>query len=143
MMTNEYLIKQLSVFINNEPGRLAQIAAALKECNINMKAFNIAESSGFGVFRAIVDDPDKAYKELSKKGIVVKETNVIAIPMENRPGGLLEVAKVIGDANINVEYGYAFMNKDQASFFFRVDDDASAIEKLLAAGIKVLKGKDV
>ncbi|MCL2712654.1 MAG: hypothetical protein FWD37_05235 [Methanomassiliicoccaceae archaeon] len=142
-MSSEYLIKQLSVFINNEPGRLAQIAAALKECNVNMKAFNIAESSGFGVFRAIVDDPDKACAELSKKGIVVKETNVIAIPMVNRPGGLLDVAKIIGDAKINVEYGYAYMNNDEASFFFRVDDAPAVIERLLAAGIKVLKEKDI
>ena len=83
----EYMIKQLSIFINNEPGRLAQIAAALKECSVNMKAFNIAESSGFGVFRAIVDEPERAFDELSKKGIVVKVTDVIAMPMIDRPGG--------------------------------------------------------
>ena len=142
-MTEEYMIKQLSIFINNEPGRLAQIAAALKECNINVKAFNIAESSGFGVFRAIVDEPDKAYRELNKKGIVVKETNVIAIPMVNKPGGLLEVAKVVGDARINVEYGYAYTSNDRASFFFRVDDTSAVIRKLLAAGIKVLKGNEI
>jgi len=142
-MTEEFMIKQLSIFINNEPGRLAQIAAALKECNVNLKAFNIAESSGFGVFRAIVEEPDRAYRELSKKGIVVKETNVIAIPMVNRPGGLLDVAKVIGDANINVEYGYAYVNKETASFFFRVDDASAAVKKLQAAGIRVLKRSEV
>jgi hypothetical protein len=138
-MANEYAIKQLSIFINNEPGRLAQIAAALKECNINMKAFNIAESSGFGVFRAIVDEPDRAFKDLSKKGIVVKETDVIAIPMVDRPGGLLDVAKAIGDANINIEYGYAYSTKELAAFFFRVDDIDAAVKKLLSAGVKVLK----
>jgi hypothetical protein len=142
-MTEEYMIKQLSIFINNEPGRLAQIAAALKECDINIKAFNIAESSGFGVFRAIVDDPDRAYKELSKKGIIVKETNVIAIPMMDRPGGLLEVARTIGDSKINIEYGYAYSGNGKASFFFRVDDAAAAVSKLLASGIKVLKGNEV
>ena len=142
-MANEYVIKQLSIFINNEPGRLAQIAAALKECNINMKAFNIAESSGFGVFRAIVDEPDRAFKELTKKGIVVKETNVIAIPMVDRPGGLLEVAKAVGDANINIEYGYAYSTKELAAFFFRVDDAPAAVKKLLAAKVKVLKGNEV
>jgi len=142
-MNDEYLIKQLSIFINNEPGRLAQIAAALKECNVNMKAFNIAESSGFGVFRAIVDEPDRAFRELSKKGIVMKETNVIAIPMIDRPGGLLDVARAIGDANINIEYGYAYSTKDTAAFFFRVDDTAAAIKKLLASGVRVLKGNEV
>jgi hypothetical protein len=142
-MTEKYTIKQLSIFINNEPGRLAQIAAALKECNINLKAFNIAESSGFGVLRAIVDEPDRAFRELNKKGIVVKETEVIAIPMVDRPGGLLDVVKAIGDAKINIEYGYAYSTKDKASFFFRVDDAAAAVGKLLAAGVKVLKGNEV
>ena len=142
-MVKEFMIKQLSIFINNEPGRLAQIAAVLKECGINMKAFNIAESSGFGVFRAIVEDPDGAYEKLSKKGIIVKETDVIAIPMVDRPGGLLDVAKAIGDANINVEYGYAYVNKDTASFFFRADDAAGAVRKLQAAGIRVLKRSEV
>ncbi|MDR2866589.1 MAG: ACT domain-containing protein [Methanomassiliicoccaceae archaeon] len=142
-MTEKYMIKQLSIFINNEPGRLAQIAAALKECNINMKAFNIAESSGFGVLRAIVDDPGRAYRELSKKGIIVKETNVIAIPMTDRPGGLLEVAKVIGDANINIEYGYAYSDKNKASFFFRVDDASAAVSKLLAVGMRVLTETEI
>ncbi|MCL2143247.1 MAG: acetolactate synthase [Methanomassiliicoccaceae archaeon] len=140
---SKYKIKQLSIFINNEPGRLAQIAAALKECNINMKAFNIAESSGFGVFRAIVEEPDRAFAELSKKGIVVKETDVIAIPMIDRPGGLLEVAKTIGNANINIEYGYAYSNKGVAAFFFRVDDTDAAIERLLSSGTKVLTEKDI
>jgi hypothetical protein len=142
-MTNEYTIKQLSIFINNEPGRLAQIADALKECDVNLKAFNIAESSGFGVFRAIVDEPDKAFKDLSKKGIVVKETDVIAIPMIDRPGGLLDVARAIGEANINIEYGYAYSTKDMAAFFFRVDDVTAAVNKLLASGVKVLKGNEV
>ena len=142
-MVEEHMIKQLSIFINNEPGGLAKVAAALKDCNVNLKAFNIAESSGFGVFRAIVDDPDRAYGELSNKGIVVKETDVIAIPMTNRPGGLLDVAKVIGDAHINVEYGYAYADNNKASFFFRVDDIAAAVGKLKAAGIKVLTEKDI
>jgi len=142
-MTEDHMIKQLSIFINNEPGRLAEIAAVLKECGVNMKAFNIAESSGFGVLRAIVEEPGRAFAELSKKGIVVKETDVIAIPMTDRPGGLLEVAKVIGDANINVEYGYAYSDNAKASFFIRVDDTVAAIKKLQAAGIRVLKGTEI
>jgi len=137
-MSGEHVIKQLSVFMNNEPGHLARVAAVLKECNVNIKAFNIAESSGFGVFRAIVDDPGKAFTELSKKGIVVKETDVIAMPMNDRPGGLLDVAKVIGDANINIEYGYAYANAGRAAFFFRADDTDAAVSVLRAAGMKML-----
>jgi len=136
---SEYVIKQLSIFINNEPGRLANIASVLKECNINMKAFNIAESSGFGVLRAIVEDPDKAYKDLKDRNIVVKVTEVIAIPMIDKPGGLFEVAKIIGDANINIEYGYAYTGRSCSGFFFRVDDIGVAVKAMMAAGLKVLK----
>jgi len=136
---SEYVIKQLSIFINNEPGRLANIASVLKECNINMKAFNIAESSGFGVLRAIVEDPEKAYKVLKDRSIIVKMTDVVAIPMIDKPGGLYEVAKIIGDAGINVEYGYAYTGKSCSAFFFRVDDVNVAVKAMRAAGLKVLK----
>lgn len=136
---SEYVIKQLSIFVNNEPGRLAYIASVLKECNINLKAFNIAESSGFGVFRAIVDDPDLAFKKLKERNIVVKETEVLAIPMIDEPGGLFDVANVIGDADINIEYGYAFAGKQCAAFFFRVDDIQKAIDAIRASGLKMLK----
>lgn len=138
-MSKEYIIKQLSIFVNNEPGRLANIASVLKECNINMKAFNIAESSGFGVLRAIVDNPEKAYKDLKDRNIIVKMTDVLAIPMIDKPGGLFEIAKIIGDAGINIEYGYAYTGKSCSAFFFRVDDVETAIKAIKASGVKVLK----
>jgi len=136
---NEYVIKQLSIFVNNEPGRLAYIASVLKECKINLKAFNIAESSGFGVFRAIVDDPDKAFGELKNKNVVVKETEVIAIPMADEPGGLFDVAVVIGESGINIEYGYAFTGPKCSAFFFRVDNIEKAVRAINDAGLRVLK----
>lgn len=138
-MTVEYMIKQLSIFVNNEPGRLAYIASVLKECGINLKAFNIAESDGFGVFRAIVDDPDRAFSELRRRNVVVKETEVLAVPMADEPGGLFEVARVIGDAGINIEYGYAFTGRSCSAFFFRVDGPEKAAEAIRAAGLHILK----
>lgn len=138
-MTKEYVIKQLSIFVNNEPGRLAYIASVLRDCDINLKAFNIAESSGFGVFRAIVDDPDRAFRELKKRNVVVKVTEVLAIPMVDEPGGLFGVAKVIGEDGINIEYGYAFTGKECSAFFFRVDDVDKAIKAIKSAGLEVLK----
>jgi hypothetical protein len=136
------MIKQLSIFINNEPGRLAAIAKVLSEEGINIKAFNIAESSGFGVLRAIVDDPDPACVKIKDRGIIVKETEVIAIPLEDTPGGLFQVAKVLGEANINIEYGYAYSGKKISVFFFRVDDIQPAIRILKEKGITVLTGDE-
>ena len=94
-------ITQLSIFINNEPGAIANISKTLKEANINLKAFNIAEGSGFGVLRAIADKPKDAADKLKKQNIIVKLTDVIAVPMVDQPGSIYEVSKVFGDENIN------------------------------------------
>ena len=78
-MKNERIITQLSIFVNNEPGRLAAVAAILKECGINVKACNLAESTEFGILRAIVDKPDEAYDKIRAKGVIVKKTEVIGV----------------------------------------------------------------
>ncbi len=142
-MPQRHVIKQISVFVNNEPGRLAKIARMLSEEGIDICAFNIAEASGFGVFRAIVREPDKAYQRLKERGVIVKETEVIAIPMQDRPGGLFEAAAVLGEEGINIEYGYAYSGKAGATFFIRVDDTDSAIKALLDRGMVLMQEGDL
>ena len=142
-MENEYIITQLSVFISNEPGRLAAIAEILKEFKINVKGLNLAESSEFGILRAIVDDPDKAYDQIRSRGVIVKKTDMIGIGMKDPPGSLFEAADVLGKAGINVEYGYAYSGKTLNSLFVRVDDTESAIEVLKKAGIKLIKKSEI
>ncbi len=137
------VITQLSIFVNNEPGSFAAITAVLKECGINLKAFNIAESSGFGVLRAIADEPELACETLRKKNIVVKLTDVIAVPMEDRPGEIYNVVKVFGDNNINIEYAYAYAGPKGPAVFFRVDNPEIAIKALEAAGLKTLDAADL
>lgn len=136
-------ITQLSIFINNEPGSIANISRTLKEANINLKAFNVAESSGFGVFRAIADSPSEACARLKKLNIIVKLTDVIAVPMDDHPGSIYEVSKVFGDANINIEYAYAYAGPKGASVFFRVDNTAAAESALSTAGMKTLSEEDI
>src|SRR5208283_1492702 len=104
MDTKKFVIKQISIFSENRPGRLAAIAHALGEENVNILAFSIAEANGFGVVRALVDHPEKAYEKLSSLDFNVAFTDVIAVQMKDHPGGLFEIAKVLGDANINIEY---------------------------------------
>ena len=137
------IITQLSIFVNNEPGSFAGITAALKECGINLKAFNIAESSGFGVLRAIADNPENACRTLRDKNIVVKLTDVIAVPMEDKPGEIYNVTKVFGDNNINIEYAYAYASPKGPAVFFRVDNPEIAIKALEAAGLKTLDAADL
>ncbi len=137
------VITQLSIFVKNEPGSFASIASILKECNINLKAFNIAESSGFGVLRAIADNPTEAYETLKEKNIVVKMTDVIAVKMDDRPGGLYEIAKAFGDAELNIEYAYAYAGVKCPAVFFRVDEPEVAFEKLRGAGLEILSEKDL
>ena len=141
-MSNDKFITQLSIFISNEPGSLAAMTRTLKECDVNIKAFNIAESSGFGVFRAIVDDPEGSYAKLKEKNLIVRKTDIVGVIVENTPGGLFSAAKVLGDANINIEYGYALEGGREPIMFFRVDDPAAAVKAFSDAKMKVVSMKD-
>jgi hypothetical protein len=139
MDTKKFVIKQISVFSENRPGRLASIAQALREENINILAFSIAEANGFGVVRALVDHPEKAYEKLSSLGFNVAFTDVIAVRMKDKPGGLFEIAKVLGDAGINIDYSYAYSGKEAAVLILRVDKVEDAIEKIQKSGATLLE----
>jgi len=143
-MENENIITQLSIFINNEPGRLAAVAGILKEFSINVKGFNLAESTEFGILRAIVDDPDKAYDNIRSKGVIVKKTDVIGIEIgADSSGSFFEAADVLGRAGMNIDYGYAYNSEKFESFFVRVDDAERAVEVLKKAGIKLIKRLEI
>lgn len=139
MEKSPYIIKQISVFSENRPGRLAAIAAALRDARINILAFSIAEADGFGVVRALVDRPDDAYRTLTELGFRVSFTDVIGVRMRDEPGGLSEIASVLGDAGINIEYAYAYSGKDAAVLILRVDQVEDAIQKILDHGGELLR----
>ncbi|MCL1811595.1 MAG: amino acid-binding protein [Methanomassiliicoccaceae archaeon] len=142
-MTDENIITQLSIFINNEPGRLAAIAGILKDFNINVKGFNLAESAEFGILRAIVDEPDRAYDNIRSKGVLVKKTDVIGIAIKDSPGSFFETADVLGKAGINIDYGYAYNSNDFDFLFIRVDDTEKAVKVLKDAKIKLIKKSEI
>ena len=139
MDTKKFVIKQISIFSENRPGRLASIAHALGEEKINILAFSIAEANGFGVVRALVDHPEKAFEKLSSLGFNVAFTEVIAVQMKDKPGGLYEIAKVLGDAGVNIEYSYAYSGKDAAVLILRVDLVDDAIDKILKSGATLIE----
>ncbi|MDD1707154.1 MAG: acetolactate synthase, partial [Methanoregulaceae archaeon] len=134
MEPKNYVIKQISIFSENKPGRLAAIAKALQGEKINILAFSIAEADGFGVVRALVDNPQKAFEKLSKLGFNVAFTDVIAVKMQDEPGGLYEIAQILGEGMINIEYSYAYSGKDAAVLILRVDNVDAAITAITKGG---------
>ena len=141
MKKNDHIIKQISVFSENKPGRLAAIARALQDEKINIFAFSIAEAKGFGVVRLLVDKPEAALKKLADIGFMVSFTDVIAVRMKDEPGGLFDIAKILGESEINIEYSYAYSGKEAAVLILRVDRIDEAIEKLIKCGAELLKAE--
>ena len=142
-MTDSKIITQLSIFVNNEPGRLANIASIMKECSVNMKAFNLAESTEFGILRAIVDNPEDAYDRLKSRGIIAKKTDVIGVVIDDTPGSVIAAADAFGANGINIDYGYAYTGKTTAAFFIRVDDPQKAVGVLEKAGIRLITYEEI
>lgn len=132
-------IKQISIFLENRVGRIMEITDILSECNINIRALSLADTSDFGILRLIVDDVEKALGTLKDKGFIVKDSDVVAVEVPDRPGGLATVLKVLGKKEINVEYMYAFFEKekDKALLIFRFEDPDRAISLLSESGIQV------
>lgn len=130
MNSEQFMIRQISVFSENKPGRLAAMAKACQEEGVNILAFSIAEADGFGVIRALVDKPDLAYQKLASLGLNVAFTHVIAVEMRDEPGGLYEIASRLSDAGINIEYSYAYSGKTGAVLILRVDQSEEAIRLL-------------
>ncbi|MDD1679815.1 MAG: ACT domain-containing protein [Methanomicrobiales archaeon] len=139
METKKFVIKQISIFSENRPGRLAAISRALEEDAINILAFTIAEADGFGVVRALVDHSEKAYEKLTSMGFMVHFTDVIAVRMKDEPGGLYEIARILGDSQVNIDYAYAYTGKDAAVLILRVDNVDQAIQTLRSQGVMLME----
>ena len=139
------LIKQISVFLENKSGRLAEVTKILGENNIDISALSIADTTDFGILRLIVNNPDMAEKVLRENEFTVSTTNVIGIAVEDKPGGLNKALSVLEKGDIGIEYMYAFVGKasDEAMVIIRVDDSDKAIETLQNNGIKVLSSESV
>ncbi|NLI74037.1 MAG: acetolactate synthase [Euryarchaeota archaeon] len=138
-MYEKYKIKQLSIFSENRPGRLAAMARAMMDEGINIYAFTIAEGAGYGVIRALVDQPERAFQKLSSMGVTVRYTDVLAVEMKDHPGGLYDAVSALAEEGINIEYSYAYSGKRCAVLFMRVEDSDVAAEKLLAKDVKLLE----
>lgn len=139
------LVEQIAVFLENKSGRLAEIASVLADSNINIRALSVADTADFGILRLIVDEVEKAKEVLTENGFTVGKTNVVAVAVEDKSGGLAKVLNCIKNANINVEYMYAFVNKadEDAVLIFRFEKMEEAIDALQAKGFSVLTREQV
>ena len=133
-------VEQISIFIENKSGRLAEVTRILGEAGINIRALSLADTSDFGILRLIVRDWQRAREVLTKAGFAVTVTEVLAIEVPDRPGGLAEILKVMERAKVNVEYMYAFTANmgDRAVLVFRFEDPDAAMATLAQAGVNML-----
>ena len=136
-------VEQISIFIENKSGRLAEVTRVLGSHGINIRALSLADTSDFGILRLIVDKTDQAKAALKEQGFTVSKTEVVAVEVPDRPGGLSSILQVLDAARVNVEYMYAFVERSggNAVIIFRFDDAAEAIRVLLASGMKILEGE--
>ena len=138
-------VEQIAVFLENKSGRLAEITRILAEHDVNIRALSVADTADFGILRLIVDKVDTAKEALRGGGFTVGKTNVVAVEVPDRSGGLASVLKTVHQEGLNVEYMYAFVNKSgsNAVLIFRFDDMDRAIEILQQAGFALLTGAQI
>jgi hypothetical protein len=138
-------IKQISIFLENRKGRLYDVCSLLGKNNINIRALNVAETESFGILRIVVDKPDIAVKVFKDANITAKITDVIAIEVDDRPGGLADTLKFFADEDVNIEYMYGFVEKssDKALMVFRFDDVDKAAKILKKHNIKIVTEQGV
>lgn len=139
------IIKQLSVFVENKLGRMAEITGVIGDAGVDIRALSIADTSDFGILRLIVDKPDVALDALKKAGVTVSLTDVVAVGIEDKPGAFAKAIKIISDAGIGIEYMYAFISRSDAQAFviMRIEDPGKGAEIMKQNGIRMLASEEI
>lgn len=138
-------VDQLSIFVENKPGKLLEALETLAEAQIDLRALSLADTADFGILRVIVDKPAHTLQILSDAGFLVKSNQVLAVVIGDRPGGLATVVRKLSEAGVNIEYTYAFVahSKDNAYVILRVDNNETAAEILSKNDITLLTAKEL
>lgn len=138
-------IKQISVFMENRPGRLAEITRILAKNGINMRAINIADTTDFGILRMIVNDPQKAEKVLRENDMTASITDVIAISIDDKIGSFSDVMSILEDGNISVEYIYSFIGEKsaKAGIVVRTNNCEETLKLFENSGVSILSPSDL
>ena len=139
-------LQQLSLFLENRPGQLREPVEVLANAGIDLLTMSLADTAQFGILRFIVRKPQEARAVLEAAGLVARTTDVVAVEVENRPGGLAAVLKVIDEGGLAVEYMYDFgaaSRAGKAAIVFRFEEPDKAVATLKAAGVKMLESEEL
>lgn len=138
-------VEQISIFLENKTGRLAEVTQSLSDGGVNIRALSLADTSDFGILRLLVDDKEKAKEVLSRGNFTVRLTSVTAVEVPDRPGGLNDILQLLGKNSINVEYMYAFVcpNRPNAVLVFRFDKPDEAGTVLQNGGFTIVTDEEI
>ena len=138
-------IQQLSIFVENKSGLLAEITEILGQAGVDIRAISVADTSDFGILRLIVDKPKEAVEALRAANLTVSLTSVIAVGIDDKPGEFAKAMRVLADGEIGVEYMYAFISRDKGKAYviLRVLESDKAVECLKASGISLLNAEEI
>ena len=139
-------IKQISVFLENKPGKLKEMTGVLAQHRIDMRALSLAETKDFGIARMVVDDVFQAVNVLKDADFVASLTSVLAVAVPDEPGGLDKLLEIFADSGVNIEYMYAFIggrDVSHAYMIFRVADTKDAEAKLAGKGLKIMTQEEI
>ena len=139
------LLKQISVFVENRHGAIRDITGVLANAGINIRAMSIADTADFGIVRMIVDKRKEALMALRENGMTVKETDVLALAVQDRPGAMYEALTALATSEVMIEYSYGFVSpvNGEATCILRCDDQEKALECLAGKGFKLLTADDI
>ena len=138
-------VKQISVFLENKKGRLAEVTQTLSREKINIRALSLADTADFGVLRIIVNNPERCLAVLKANSFFAQVTEVIAVELEDKPGGLARILEVLDQDNVNVEYMYAYVEKtrENAIVICKIDDRERALQVLEKNGIAIVRAEEL
>jgi len=138
-------IEQLSVFIENKPGKLVEALGMLSDAGVDLRALSLADTADFGILRIIVNRPSYALEILSDAGFLVKSNPVLAVVINDKPGGLVRILRILSDAGVDIEYTYAFVthSHDKAYVILRVDNNDAAVKILEKCDTQLLTADEM
>ena len=139
------MIRQISVFVENQPGSMMNVTSVLTETGVNIRAISTFDTPEFGIMRLVVDEPEREKESLTSKGFVTRVSDVIGVELKDEQGNLNQMLKILADGKINIDYIYSFVIREGKApvMVFHTDDFEQAEKVLEAADVKIMEEKEL